>query len=151
MTGTVITGGCQCGALRYRITGPLFGAHLCHCRMCQKAFGNLFAALVGVKKTDISWQKNEPAVFRSSSIVSRGFCPSCGTPLTFAYDHSDHMNVAIGSLDTPAVAVPRQQYGIESRLPCFGTLHTLPGTRTEDDVAPDDMLKLKSLQHRDSD
>ena len=71
MSGHIATGGCQCGAVRYRITGPLFDAHICHCRMCQKAFGNFFAALVGVKKTDITWPQGEPAVFRSSSIVAR--------------------------------------------------------------------------------
>jgi hypothetical protein len=146
---TPVTGGCQCGALRYRITGPLFGAHICHCRMCQKASGNLFAALVGVQKADITWLHGAPAVFRSSSVVSRGFCPSCGTPLTFAYDHTSHMNVSIGSLDAPAEVTPGVQYGTESRLPCFALLHTLPGSRTEDDVPPADLAKLKSLQHPD--
>ena len=48
-----ITGGCQCGAVRYRITAPLENPHICHCRMCQKAFGNYFAALVGMKKTGL--------------------------------------------------------------------------------------------------
>jgi hypothetical protein len=42
--------------------------------------------------------------------------------------------VAIGSLDNPAIAVPAQQYGIEA-MRGFASLHTLPGTRTEDDIA----------------
>ncbi len=151
MNNGIITGGCQCGKHRYRISGPLFGAHICHCRMCQKAFGNLFAALVGVMKADIAWLGDPPTVFRSSSVVSRGFCVACGTPLTFAYDSSAHMNVSIGSLDQPALARPQVQYGIESRLPCFEELHTLPGSRTEDDVPPDDLARLKSLQHPDRD
>ena len=41
-----VTGGCQCGALRYRATAMLDNSHLCHCRMCQKATGNIFSALV---------------------------------------------------------------------------------------------------------
>lgn len=147
MSGHIATGGCQCGAVRYRITGPLFDAHICHCRMCQKASGNMFAALVGLKKSDITWLHGEPAVFRSSSIVSRGFCGKCGTPLTFAYDHTVHMNVSIGSLDRPVDVQPEVQFGIEGRLPAFGTLHTLPGSRTEDDVPPGDMAKFRSLQH----
>ncbi len=150
MTEDTITGGCQCGALRYRITGPLFNAHICHCRMCQKASGNFFAALVGVKKKDIHWRNGEPAVFRSSSVVSRGFCRSCGTPLTFAYDTSDHLSVSIGSLDQPQRAAPANQFGLEARLPFCDTLHLLPGSRTEDDVPPDDLAKLKSLQHPDA-
>lgn len=146
-----ITGGCQCGRVRYAVHGPLFNAHICHCRMCQKAFGNYFAALVGTEKATFQWSRGTPGFFRSSSVVNRGFCRDCGTPLSFAYDHSKYTAVAIGSLDNPALAVPAQQFGIEGRLPAFETLHTLPGTRTEDDVPPEEMAKLKSLQHPDRD
>lgn len=48
-----ITGGCQCGAVRYAIDGPLNNPHICHCRMCQKAFGNYFAALVGTLRENL--------------------------------------------------------------------------------------------------
>lgn len=143
------SGGCQCGHVRYEITGPLHDPHICHCRMCQKAFGNFFAALVGCEKTDLRWTAAEPAYFRSSQIVKRGFCPQCGTPLTFAYDNAAHMNVSIGSLDKPDLVLPRVQYGIEGQHPSFPQLHTLPGTRTEDDIPPDEMEKLKSLQFPD--
>ncbi len=42
MTSQVHSGGCQCGAIRYRIAGELGYPHICHCRMCQKASGNFF-------------------------------------------------------------------------------------------------------------
>jgi hypothetical protein len=35
----VLTGGCQCGALRYALTAPPERVHFCHCRNCQKAVG----------------------------------------------------------------------------------------------------------------
>jgi hypothetical protein len=146
-----ITGGCQCGAVRYSISSPFENPHICHCRMCQKAFGNYFAALAGTKKTGLHWTKGEPSFFRSSEIVQRGFCKDCGTPLTFAYDNSDRIAVSIGSLDRPEAVTPAHQYGIEGRLPAFALLQTLPGTRTEDDITPDDMKRLKSRQHPDHD
>ena len=40
----VHTGGCQCGAVRYALYAEPTNPHVCHCRMCQKAFGNVFAA-----------------------------------------------------------------------------------------------------------
>src|SRR5215475_8929725 len=40
------TGGCQCGAVRYALYGQPTNPHVCHCRMCQKAFGNYFVLLV---------------------------------------------------------------------------------------------------------
>jgi hypothetical protein len=146
-----ITGGCQCGRVRYAIDGLLFNAHICHCRMCQKAFGNLFAALAGVKKVDLRWTTGEPAYFRSSSIVQRGFCRHCGTPLTFAYDHTPHMSISIGSLDNPALAKVENQYGIEGMMPAFPALHALPGSRTEDDISAENLQRLKSFQHPDHD
>ncbi len=45
------TGGCQCGAVRYELLEKPTGAHLCHCRMCQKQFGGFYAALASVPKT----------------------------------------------------------------------------------------------------
>jgi len=152
MTRTPLaTGGCQCGAVRYAVYGPFDNPHICHCRMCQKAFGNYFAALVGVKREDLQWTEGEPTYFRSSSIVERGFCPKCGTPLTFAYDTSDRVALSIGSLDHPEAVTPEQQYGLESALPAFAHLHELPGSRTEDDIPAAVREKLKSRQHPDHD
>ena len=70
-------GGCQCGAVRFEVTGPLGQASICHCRMCQKAFGSPFALLVTVH--DLEWTRGEPKRFRSSNKVERGFCAECGT------------------------------------------------------------------------
>ena len=56
-----ITGGCQCGAVRFRATG--FGrASICHCRMCQKAFGGYFGPLVTVHGLD--WTRGAPVEIR---------------------------------------------------------------------------------------
>ena len=151
MNHIIATGGCQCGAVRYRITTPFENPHICHCRMCQKAFGNYFAALVGTPKTGLEWTKGQPAFFRSSEIVQRGFCRDCGTPLSFAYDTSARIAVSIGSLDDPAAVTPARQYGIEGRLPACALLFTLPGTPTEDDIPPEDMARLNSRQHADHD
>ena len=151
MSETIATGGCQCGAVRYRITAPFENPHICHCRMCQKAFGNYFAALVGTKKTGLHWTKGAPSFFRSSESVQRGFCRDCGTPLTFAYVTSERIAVSIGSLDHPELVTPARQYGVEARLPAFALLHELPGSRTEDDIPPADMQKLKTRQHPDHD
>jgi hypothetical protein len=143
------TGGCQCGAVRYAFSAEPIDPHICHCHMCQKAFGSFFAPLTGVALGDIRWTKGQPAFYRSSNIAERGFCATCGTPLTFRYLDSDIINIAIGSLDDPASVKPGKQYGTEGRMPWFAELAGLPGTRTEDDLPADYQAKLESHQHAD--
>ena len=75
-----MTGGCQCGAVRYALMSEPTQASICHCRMCQKAFGNYFAPLTGVPRKDLVWTKGQPGIFRSSEAAERGFCRDCGTP-----------------------------------------------------------------------
>lgn len=125
------SGGCQCGAVQYDFLAPPEKSHVCHCRMCQKAVGNVFAALVGVPKEKIRWRKREPSFFASSSLAKRGFCEKCGTPLTFAYEQPDaHMYVTIGTLDDPAAVPIEMQFGVESRLPWVTFCETVPEEAT---------------------
>jgi hypothetical protein len=119
--------------------------------MCQKAVGNYFAAFASVKRDDFAWTRGEPGVFKSSDLVERGFCRDCGTPLFFRYVDRDRIALTVGSLDQPAIAVMEAQFGTESRLPAFETLHTLPGETTEDGTPPERLKGLKSRQHPDHD
>ena len=66
-----LTGGCQCGAVRFSAK-RLGRASICHCRMCQKAFGGFFGPLVTA--FDVDWTRGAPAWFQSSNKVRRGFC-----------------------------------------------------------------------------
>ena len=146
------TGGCQCGAIRYRIDGPLGRAGICHCRMCQKAFGSFGAALVSVPATDLTWARGTPGTFRSSSIVSRGFCAACGTPLFMREDGDPDYEIAIGTLDDPnAIGAMTEQSGCESKVAWFDGLSSLPSQATADYRSPEDLERLKSLQHPDHD
>jgi hypothetical protein len=82
--------------------------------------------------TDFAWTSGVPAWFRSSSLARRGFCAACGTPLAFQYDRKpEHMDVSIGSLDTPDAVRPTLSLGEESRLSwCDASLFALPGHET---------------------
>jgi hypothetical protein len=125
------TGGCQCGALRYEIDQPLGRASICHCRMCQKAFGNAFAPLVTAK--GLRWLHGEPKRFRSSNKATRGFCAECGTPMTYEADgHTPE--IAIATLDKPAEVPPVVQVGLASRLGWCDALSSL-ATRTPEEEA----------------
>jgi len=144
-----LTGGCQCGALRYEVRAAPRKPHVCHCRMCQKAFGVPFAALVAVDLGDLVFVRGAPAVFMSSEMVERGFCRDYGTPLTFRYVDTDEIDVALCTLDDPSAVVPERAFGVESRVAWADGLPGLPSSTTEGDVPVERMARLRSRQHPD--
>lgn len=150
MTYHVHTGGCQCGALRFRMDGKPGQSSICHCRMCQKAFGAYYAPLVSTRGTVFEWTRGAPKYFQSSNHVRRGFCDNCGTPMT--YEAADGIAVAAGAFDDPSSLPPVIQYGTEAKMPFVDHLHALPGHDTMDDIADATFLSdLVSNQHPDHD
>jgi hypothetical protein len=148
-----LTGGCQCGSVRYALHAPPADPHICHCRMCQKAFGSFFAPLAGVPLSAFELTRGERSLFHSSDQADRGFCRDCGTPLTFHYLGRDRIAVAIGSLDRPEAVPPAAQYGIEGRLSCFAALANLPDGKTPEEDAPEIAAAIRGTnqQHPDPD
>jgi len=121
-----LTGGCQCGAVRYR-AAKLGSSGLCHCRMCQKAYGSIFAIMVTTQ--GLEWTRGAPNWFHSSDRARRGFCAECGTPLCYQSldeDHADLFEVAVGTLDHPELAPPRRQLNLDDKVPFFDALPALP-------------------------
>jgi hypothetical protein len=150
----MIAGGCQCGAVRYAVPELHDNAHLCHCRMCQKAVGNFFAALVGATRADVVWTRGTPSVFRSSAPVERGFCEKCGTPLFFNNLSGKRINFTIGSLDHPERVQPHAHDGIESRMPWFSELCSMTEEGITESPGYEEVaaeIKRTSRQHPDHD
>ena len=147
-TKPAMTGGCQCGAVRYALFETPEST-VCHCRMCQKAVGGPFAALSKVPMARFAWTRGQPAKFQSSSAAERHFCAPCGTPLTFHFLDGDAIEVTTGSLDTPAVVPITKNFGIEARLPWIGLL--LPGELPEVSTMDHATRVVVSLQHPDFD
>ena len=140
-----LTGGCQCGAVRFAVDVPLGRASICDCRMCQNANGGFFGAFVGGK--NLRWTRGEPAHFQSSNKVARGFCAACGTPLTFEWNEKI-VELAIGAFDDPASIAPVIQMDYASRMPWFADLDGLP-SRSQSEAPW--QAELVSYQHPDHD
>ncbi|MEO8669254.1 MAG: GFA family protein, partial [Bauldia sp.] len=116
-------------------------------------FGSFFAPLTGVPPESFEVTRGKLSIFKSSDATERGFCNTCGTPLTFHYVGKPRISVSIGSLDEPERAVPTGQYGIEGRLSYFAILPTLPGDKTTEDDEPALAAAIRSAnyQHPDHD
>ncbi|MDE8652969.1 GFA family protein [Novosphingobium album (ex Liu et al. 2023)] len=108
-----MTGGCQCGRIRYTALLADDEAYLCHCRMCQRATGGFAAAFVHVPADAVTWE-HEPDWYDSSPIARRPFCAGCGTPLGFRFRDGGGMDLTVGSFDDPSAFVPVAHAGAES-------------------------------------
>ena len=126
-----MTGGCQCGAVRFEAEVASDYAYLCHCRMCQRAAGNVSIACINLSKGSVMWL-SEPDWYASSPIARRPFCAKCGTPLGFAYHEDDMMDLHVAAFDDPARFVPKLHFGVESRLEHWRDTKDLPDYRITD-------------------
>ncbi|MET0375777.1 MAG: GFA family protein [Rhizorhabdus sp.] len=126
-----MTGGCQCGRIRYSADIASDEAYLCHCRMCQRATGGVSIAFVNLKQNALRWER-EPDWYPSSPIARRPFCSSCGTPLGFAYLDSENIDLTVGSFDDPSRFVPTSAFGAESLHAAWIDTRDLPRYRTDE-------------------
>jgi hypothetical protein len=147
----LLTGGCQCGAVRFALATAPTRVSICHCRMCQKASGAPFASLADIPLEQFSWTRGPPAAFRSSSIAERDFCAACGTPLSYRRIGGSKIEIMTGAFDRPDRVVPTQQFGSESRLGWVVAIANLPSQTTLQNYGAEKMASIVSNQHADHD
>jgi hypothetical protein len=107
---TTYRGGCRCGAIRYEIAAePMFGGH-CQCLDCQHETGGGHASFMAFPAAAMKLA-GTPRYFESKAdsgnTVRRGFCPTCGSPVTGGSSGlPDITTISVGSLDDPSVFKP---------------------------------------------
>lgn len=110
-------GGCLCGAIRYRVTGPARATSLCHCESCRRAAGGPSLAWAVFDADKVEIVEGALAIHRSSPGVERGFCAACGTSLSYARaDRPNLFDVTTASLDDPEAFPPAVEIWTEERL-----------------------------------
>ena len=118
---TVFTGGCLCGAIRYECTGqPVLSAN-CHCRDCQKASGGTYTSALFVPKGTLKITgdvKYYDKTGDSGQVISRGFCPHCGSALFGKPTILPGLiSIRPGTLDDPSTFQPAMDIYTSSAQP----------------------------------
>ena len=127
-----MTGGCACGRIRFEAEIDSDEAYLCHCRMCQRASGNVSLAMKNVPQENVRWG-HEPDWYQSSAIAERPYCSACGTSLGFRYrDGTDKMDLTVAAFDDPSRFKPASHFGAESIHEAWLDTTALPRTRTDE-------------------
>ncbi len=119
--GETISGGCACGAIRYQTDADPIVMLNCHCRDCQRASGSAYAGIMVVPKAALRLT-GEPHYHTrtadSGTAIERGFCPSCGSPLTVRLEKIPSiLGLQAGSLDDPSRYKPSMDVFTASAQP----------------------------------
>ncbi|HEX5125031.1 MAG TPA: GFA family protein [Rhodanobacteraceae bacterium] len=114
---TRIEGGCACGAIRYRSTAEPGGRTLCHCESCRRASGAPAVAWAIFPADTFAIVAGTPREHRSSEHVTRSFCGTCGTPLTYRSDRRPEVvDVHTATLDDPDAFAPKREIWTGEKL-----------------------------------
>lgn len=117
------SGGCLCGAVRFEFPRTeLISSHHCHCKDCQRSTGSGFATFCLLPRTALRLLKGDPKFFEvrgeSGGTVSRGFCPSCGSPvISYASAIPDLVIIKAGALDRSDWLAPLSSLWASSAQP----------------------------------
>jgi hypothetical protein len=110
-------GGCLCGAVRFRVTGTAKWTGYCHCHSCRKHTGAPVSAYAGFERGQVAFTDGSLARYGSSAGVSRGFCATCGSTLTYEGERwPTEIHFHVGAFDQPEDFAPAGDTFAEERL-----------------------------------
>ncbi len=92
-------GSCNCGAIRFEVSGDPKGASFCHCGQCRKQSGGIWSSAY-VEESDLTIT-GDPEWYASSPQASRCFCPTCGAFLFWKQHDETTISFALGAIDGP--------------------------------------------------
>ena len=96
--GRSFDGGCHCGAIRFRVQGPLRQILMCHCSDCLKISGTSWGASAAHAE-NLDWLTElRPRWYRSLDWAERGFCSECGSQMFYRMDDRPLISIAPGRL-----------------------------------------------------
>jgi len=132
-------GGCQCGAVRYKIAGPPVTVYACHCTECQTQSGSAFAMAAVIPKESFRFTKGSPARWTRQIGPDRKtdcwFCAACGTRVVHVPggEASPIRNVKPGTLDDTSWLAPAIHYWTRSAQKWVA----IPGDATRHETQPE--------------
>ncbi|MFT4581815.1 MAG: hypothetical protein ACI915_001395 [Gammaproteobacteria bacterium] len=124
----ILSGGCLCGRVRYRILnrpGPLI---YCHCSQCRKAQGTGFAANVPVPRAsfELTEGANHIKGYQTSKDKTRYFCAKCSSPLYSYLREASNYRIRAGSLDYAPELLPSAHIFFTSKASWVSVNDDLP-------------------------
>jgi hypothetical protein len=123
----MLSGKCECGAVRYRVPDEFLYASNCHCSRCRAATGAAFKPFAGIERDKLELADGQD---RLLVVGGEGLndtrCAACGSLLFSVVADGDYVHVALGSLvDAPSLQ-PTKHIFVGSKAPWFEITDDLP-------------------------
>jgi hypothetical protein len=129
-------GGCQCGEIRYRLTGEPVWLAVCHCNDCKMQSGGAFGMSLRMHEVDVKLISGEPKCWTRPSDSGRlkkcYFCGTCGIRLWHEPAGSGFLHIKPGTLDDPSQLAPRSGGWTKRKAPWL----TIDGLKTSYNTQP---------------
>lgn len=136
-----MTGGCLCGAVRYRCRGEPISMGLCQCERCQRQSGSAFLIATVFAREAVHFEQGELSTYAAhgedGAGLYRHFCPTCGSAIMITLDrYPDIRSIMGGTLDDKRRLVPRFSLWCSSGQPWL----TLPDSIRQYPDYPDGLI-----------
>jgi len=115
-----LTGGCQCGRIRYRMRAQPLVFYLCHCTECQRQTSSAFGESLRFKREDLEIGPGLRCIRRRSESGKERegwFCPDCGVRIWHGTRGSTEINLKAGTLDDTSWLMPAGHIWTRSKQP----------------------------------
>jgi hypothetical protein len=122
--GSITSGRCLCGDIRFEYRGEPIVVEHCHCESCRRHTSAPFATFIVVDKAAFRYTRGTPVPYASSPGVERTHCARCGAPI--AYENANEFALYAGTLDDPAPLTPARHIFVAEKLPWISIGDDLP-------------------------
>jgi hypothetical protein len=116
-----IEGGCLCGKVRYSAEAEPAFVGVCHCKNCQRVSGSAFGTVIALPTQAVNMQGTLKAYADrgdSGKILSRRFCPECGSSVIEEAEAMPGMSMILaGTLDDASWVKPAMEIYCDSAQP----------------------------------
>ena len=123
----MLTGQCECGAVRYQVADAFLYAANCHCSRCRAATGSAFKPFAGIESDKLEVTDGASGLLVvGEKDLNDTRCGACGSLLYSVVRDGDYVHLAMGSLvDTPSIR-PTHHIFVGSKAPWFEITDNLP-------------------------
>jgi len=124
---TAVEGHCLCGAIVFEYDAEPKWTLNCHCESCRRATSSPITTWISVPRTGFRVKQGAPRYFNSSPGAKRGFCGTCGSPLTYEGEGiPDEVHLYAAALTDPSQVKPQGHVFVDEQLPWLETTDELP-------------------------